>query len=87
MNSFNRPRRRPRVESISWRVFGWVLLREASLRVLFPHSVGAFSETQARRTLAAEENWRVRDTARLALAVDPDRAVFTPRATEVVGAI
>ena len=31
MNSIRRPRKRPRVRSVSFQTFGWVLIREAAL--------------------------------------------------------
>jgi len=33
MNSIRRPRRRPRARSVSFKTFGWLLVREAFLRI------------------------------------------------------
>lgn len=33
MNSIRRPRKRPRVRSVSFRVLGWLLVREAYVRI------------------------------------------------------
>lgn len=40
MNSIRRPRRRPRVDSVNWRTFGWVLIREAATNVLCATALG-----------------------------------------------
>jgi hypothetical protein len=87
MNSIRRPRSRPRVDSLSFRVFGWVVLREAALRVIYPSAVGSISEPAARRTLAASDTSEVRDVTRVALAVHPERVRFGGRAVEVVATV
>jgi len=36
VNSIRRPRRRPRRDSVSYRTFAWVLIREAFLTAVLP---------------------------------------------------
>jgi len=52
MNSIRRPRRRPRVDSVNFRVFEWVLLRESVLRLLWPSYEEWGGQRQARQWLA-----------------------------------
>ena len=41
-------RRRPRVRSLSWRVFAWVLCREAAVNVLMGHEYGRAPDLRVR---------------------------------------
>ncbi len=54
MNAIRRPRRRPRVHSINWRVFGWVLLREVAVEVLCSTSMLGERRLYVRRLLCSE---------------------------------
>lgn len=68
MNSIQRPRRRPRVRSMSWAALWWVIRREAALHILYPGQVQApsalrvalagKSSTQLRRLVTFKLNHR-----------------------------
>ena len=79
MSRVLRGRRRPRVRSVTYWRFGWVLMREAALRVLYPVSVGQPSELVARRGLADASSKIVRGAVMNVLQVRPERRTF-PRA-------
>lgn len=76
MNSIKRARKRPRVHSVNFRVLWWVLLREAALRVIYPSSVGAASEGQARRLCSSKDSRAVRGIAESMLRFKPERQQF-----------
>lgn len=52
MNSYTRPRRRPRKDSVSFRTFGWLLTRLAAWQIFFPLALpSAVFLTAMRHTL------------------------------------
>lgn len=82
MNSISRRRRRPRVRSVSFRSFVWVLQREAVLRVLFPTQAEMDGATAARDALLKADSWAVRRLGEHALRCRPERRYWLPRAAE-----
>lgn len=76
MNSYRRARRRPRVESVSFRSFGWVLLREAAVAILVGSSASSLPWSVTRSYLAKVDGARVRLLVAKCLAVMPHRRTF-----------
>lgn len=73
MNSIRRARRRPRVGSISFKVFSWVLVREVAVRVLFNSALASGSRTPERASLVSVPTDALRRRVRLRLNFRPDR--------------
>lgn len=79
MNSIRYPRRRPRVESVSFRGFFWVLVREAAVRIIHPSSMGTPAERAARLAVNSGSTFQIRSTAVACLAYHPERETWVPR--------
>lgn len=76
MNSIHRRRRRPRIESVSFKSLGWVLVREVAMCVAFPRSLATMNQHEARAALVHESTTAIRrDVARL-IAIQPWRQYF-----------
>lgn len=60
MNSIRRPRRRPRVESVSFRTLWWVLVREAVHRMQCDCSFSPDRVCPTRLHLTRQWTWKVR---------------------------
>jgi hypothetical protein len=58
-NSIRRPRRRPRVRSLNFRTFGWVLLREVAVEVLSSTSLAGERRSFVRQCLVRESRHQV----------------------------
>jgi len=69
-------RRRPRVRSVRFRGFAWLVTREAALRVLWPYSLGAVTESKARRLLRDSRTYALRVLAERWLVRRPDRQQY-----------
>lgn len=76
MNSIRRPRRRPRVDSMNFRTFFWVLLREAALRIAYPSSLGAISERAARVECSDRSSTRIASVCTAVIKQQPHRRYF-----------
>jgi len=75
MNSIRRPRRRPRVRSVSFRTFAWLLVREAYLRVWYPEQV-EHAHTIVRRWVAMPATDRLVRASHRLFRREPDRRFF-----------
>jgi len=75
MNSIKRPRRRPRVRSVSFHTFGWLLVREAYMRVFFPETAEQ-PRTFLRAVVAQTRTDRLAERLNGALAVAEDRSYY-----------
>jgi len=75
MNSITRPRRRCRVKSVNFKVFGWLLVREAAIRVWGPYHFGR-SEAVARKNLSSLTTSYIRKLAAAAIRQRADRRYF-----------
>lgn len=73
MNSIRRPRRRPRVRSINWRTFAWVLLREAFVTALCHGTSWPIGDGRWRRTIARKSSSELRRHFALYLERHPER--------------
>lgn len=75
MTPVRRPRRRPRVRSLSWKILGWVLVREAALRVLWPTYEQWGGSTAARQWLCRMRTDHVREVFSTFVNRYPDRRI------------
>lgn len=71
MNSINRARSRPRVDSVSFQSFAWVLVREALVNVLLSPGGPVDREPLLRRWVAGLPTDRVRKFGERMLACYP----------------
>ena len=76
MNSIRRPRKRPRVESISFDSFAWVLVREAALRVCHRLLVSQLPESGERAVLCSVPTSTLQSRVRRRLNFRPDLRWF-----------
>lgn len=75
MNSIRRPRKRPRVRSVNFRVFGWLLVREAYLRIRFPQR-GEWGNTWIRHDLVDSPTHVLRRRAERILRLNESRRYY-----------
>jgi hypothetical protein len=68
MNSIRRSRKRPRLTSVNFRVFGWVLVREAAYNILRSTALMDERELWVRGMLAKYDTAHVRAWALSVLA-------------------
>lgn len=76
MNSIRRRRGRPRVRSVNFRSFAWVLFREAALRVLAPDVSKPYAWEDWRRHLVRADGARIRLLVFKVLQLYPSRRYF-----------
>lgn len=70
-----RTRRRPRVRSCSFRTLGWLIRREAALRVILT-TAGTGPHTAARRWIAALPSTTLLRAVAYALKLSPHRRLY-----------
>lgn len=75
MNTIKRPRRRPRVDSVNFRALGWLVTREAALRVIAPYAIGGPNESTARADLVSVPTETIQRRVRRWLNFRPDRRI------------
>jgi len=75
MNTIRRARRRPRVRSLNWRTFGWVLLREAFVTALTHSTNWPVNDGRWRRTIAIKGTCEIRRSMRIYLERHPERRI------------
>lgn len=75
MNSFRQPRKRPRVDSVCFRTFGWVLLREAYLSAIAYSVLGGELNAEWRRFVAKLPTPQLRRRLELFLERHPERRI------------
>lgn len=76
MNTIRRARKRPRVDSINWRTFGWLVAHEAALMVLWYRVVGTPAEHHARANLCSVPTDALKRRVRLRLNWQHDRRII-----------
>jgi len=74
-NTIRRARRRPRVRSINWRTFGWLLLRVAVLNIHEGDFRDRTAKGDLRRYLRDMQSHRVRSLGRFLLVNNPERRI------------
>lgn len=75
MNTIRRPRKRPRKSSVSFRTFGWLLVREAYLRIFYRRGPLHFS-TPALREVADTPAHVLRRRAEYVIRIYAERRYF-----------
>lgn len=75
MNSIRRSRRRPRVDSVSFESFAWVLVREVALRVSFLREASYAPHSTPRAMLVSVPTHRLVARVRRRLNFRPDLRV------------
>lgn len=75
MNTIRRPRRRPRKSSVSFKTFGWLLVREAYLRIFYRRGPLHFSNA-ALREIACTRGDVLRRRADYVIRIYPERRYY-----------
>jgi len=73
VNTFRRPRKRPRDKSVNFRTFGWVVLREAFIRVTEHAAPTALSERLRREAVRDSSDKWVREVGQAFIRSNPER--------------
>lgn len=73
MNTLRKPRKRPRVDSVSFRTFGWLLEREAAYQMLFAPALTRELERSFRSLLCSLPGPTLRKRVGRRLGFRPDR--------------
>jgi len=76
VNSIRRPRRRPRVESVSFESFAWVLVREVAVRVCCPRLLSPLEWRKERAALCSVPTSTLQTRVRRRLNFRPDLRWF-----------
>jgi hypothetical protein len=77
MNTIKRARLRPRRKSVNFRSLWWVVVREASLRVLFPSQIGSTAEHNARATCCDPDTAALNRCVGAVLEARPERRYWS----------
>lgn len=75
MNTIRRPRKRPRKSSASFKTLGWLLVREAYLRIFYRRGPLEFSGP-ALREIAATRGDALRRHADYVIRIYPERRYY-----------
>jgi hypothetical protein len=75
MNSIRRPRARPRVRSVSFRTFAWLLVREGYCRIIF-RCAGNELDPVYKPEVMHSQPWHLHRHAQRILARYPNRREY-----------